>query len=83
MSKEAPLRFLEVPRKDPKKLLARDRIRHYREIYGQYDVEDAARQAGRCLDCGNPYCEWKCPVHNYIPNWLALVSEGNLFEAAE
>ncbi len=83
MSKEAPLRFLEIPRKDPKKLLARDRIRHYREIYGQYDVEDAAKQAGRCLDCGNPYCEWKCPVHNYIPNWLALVAEGNLFEAAE
>ena len=32
---------------------------------------------------GNPYCEWKCPVHNYIPNWLKLISEGNLLEAAE
>ncbi|MGB1271957.1 MAG: FAD-dependent oxidoreductase, partial [Endozoicomonas sp.] len=37
----------------------------------------------RCLACGNPYCEWKCPVHNYIPDWLKLVSEGHLFEAAE
>ena len=38
---------------------------------------------GRCLSCGNPFCEWKCPVHNYIPNWLNLISEGKLFEAAE
>ena len=37
----------------------------------------------RCLDCGNPYCEWKCPVHNYIPDWLKLVNEGNIIEAAE
>ncbi len=40
-------------------------------------------QAHRCLHCGNPYCEWKCPVHNYIPNWLKLISEGNLMEAVE
>ncbi len=40
-------------------------------------------QAGRCISCGNPFCEWKCPVHNYIPNWLALVNDGKLFEAAE
>ena len=41
------------------------------------------RSAHRCLACGNPYCEWKCPVHNYIPNWLKLISEGNLMEAVE
>ncbi|OUV26372.1 MAG: glutamate synthase small subunit [Euryarchaeota archaeon TMED97] len=35
------------------------------------------------MDCGNPYCEWKCPVHNYIPDWLKLVNEGNIIEAAE
>jgi glutamate synthase (NADPH) small chain len=83
MSKDKPLRFLEIPRKDPRKLLPKERVRHYREIYGQFDAEGAHKQAGRCLDCGNPYCEWKCPVHNYIPNWLKLVEEGNLFEAAE
>jgi glutamate synthase (NADPH/NADH) small chain len=33
--------------------------------------------------CGNPYCEWKCPVHNYIPNWLKLIAEGQIFQAAE
>ncbi len=78
-----PLQFLEVPRKDPAKEAAEERIKHYGEIYGSYDGADAGAQAGRCLDCGNPYCEWKCPVHNYIPNWLALVEEGKLFEAAE
>ncbi len=78
-----PLQFLEVPRRDPAKEPVEERILHFREIYGSYDGADAAAQAGRCLDCGNPYCEWKCPVHNYIPNWLALIEEGKLFEAAE
>jgi glutamate synthase (NADPH/NADH) small chain len=78
-----PLQFLEVPRRDPDKESAKERVQHYGEIYGHYDGADAAAQAGRCLDCGNPYCEWKCPVHNYIPNWLKLIEEGKLFEAAE
>ena len=75
--------FLDVPRQDPAKVPARDRVEQFAEIYGEYDEEQVAAQSDRCLDCGNPYCEWKCPVHNYIPNWLKLVSEGNLFEAAE
>ncbi|MFP4695151.1 FAD-dependent oxidoreductase [Thiohalospira sp.] len=75
--------FLQVPRVDPEKQPAEVRIKEFREIYGEFDAETAASQADRCLECGNPYCEWKCPVHNYIPNWLKLVSEGNLFEAAE
>ncbi|MBK5937410.1 MAG: FAD-dependent oxidoreductase [Halorhodospira halophila] len=75
--------FLEIPRRDPDKLQVDERIRRFAEIYGRYDEQTAAAQAGRCLDCGNPYCEWKCPVHNYIPHWLRLVAEGNLFEAAE
>jgi len=78
-----PLQFLEVPRRDPDKEPAEERIKHFGEIYGHYDGASAAAQAGRCIDCGNPYCEWKCPVHNYIPNWLALIEEGKLFEAAE
>ena len=82
MSKH-PLQFLEVPRRDPDKEPAEERIRHYGEIYGSFDKADAGQQAGRCLSCGNPYCEWKCPVHNYIPNWLKLVAEGRLTEAAE
>ncbi len=82
MSKH-PLQFLEIPRTDPKKEPAEVRIKHFDEIYGSYDGASAAAQAGRCLSCGNPYCEWKCPVHNYIPDWLRLIEEGKLFEAAE
>ncbi len=78
-----PLQFLELPRRDPPKEEVEVRIRHFDEIYGSYDGADAASQAGRCLSCGNPYCEWKCPVHNYIPDWLRLIEEGKLFQAAE
>jgi glutamate synthase (NADPH/NADH) small chain len=78
-----PLQFLEIPRRDPEKEVAEERIKHYDEIYGSYDGADAGSQAGRCIACGNPYCEWKCPVHNYIPDWLRLIEEGKLFQAAE
>jgi glutamate synthase (NADPH/NADH) small chain len=77
------LQFLDIPRRDPDKLPVEVRIREFREIYSQYNAQSAAQQAGRCIDCGNPFCEWKCPVHNYIPNWLALINDGKLFEAAE
>jgi glutamate synthase (NADPH/NADH) small chain len=75
--------FLDVGRVDPKKVDASVRVKEFGEIYGEFDAESSAQQADRCLECGNPYCEWKCPVHNYIPNWLKLVSEGNLEQAAE
>ncbi|MFO8025037.1 FAD-dependent oxidoreductase [Thiohalophilus sp.] len=75
--------FLQVKRVDPKKKPVEVRIKEYREIYGEFNAETAAQQADRCLECGNPYCEWKCPVHNYIPNWLKLIAEGNITEAAE
>ncbi len=78
-----PFQFLEVPRADPGKRSVGERIEDFGEIYGQFDADTAASQAARCLDCGNPYCEFKCPVHNYIPNWLKLIEEGRLFEAAE
>ncbi len=77
------LQFLDIPRRDPEKLPIEQRLQSFREIYSQYDAAGAAQQAGRCIACGNPFCEWKCPVHNYIPNWLRLIQEGNLFEAAE
>nr|WP_298414876.1 FAD-dependent oxidoreductase [uncultured Halomonas sp.] len=75
--------FIDVGRQDPRKKEARTRAREFSEIYEPYKPSEAASQAHRCLHCGNPYCEWKCPVHNYIPNWLKLVSEGNILEAAE
>ena len=75
--------FLEVQRTDPGKKPAFVRVNEFGEIYGDYEQQEAAEQAERCIECGNPYCEWKCPVHNYIPNWLKLVAEGNLMEAVE
>jgi len=75
--------FVNVPRIDPIKVPANQRKQEFKEIYGELDAEQAADQADRCLHCGNPYCEWKCPVHNYIPNWLKLISEGKVIEAAE
>ncbi|WP_447926773.1 FAD-dependent oxidoreductase [Vreelandella sp. EE27] len=75
--------FIDVGRKDPQKKEAYTRAKEFAEIYEPFKPVDAASQAHRCLHCGNPYCEWKCPVHNYIPNWLQLVVEGNIIEAAE
>ena len=77
------LQFLEFPRREPEKMAVSDRIKVFNEIYAPFDADGASQQAGRCLSCGNPFCEWKCPVHNYIPNWLNLLSAGKLFEAAE
>ncbi|MDE0853241.1 MAG: FAD-dependent oxidoreductase [Nevskia sp.] len=83
MATKNVMQFLDLPRQDPKKAPVEIRLHDFREIYGQFKSDQAAAQAGRCLDCGNPYCEWKCPVHNFIPNWLKLIQEGNLFAAAE
>jgi len=75
--------FLDVGRVDPSKKHIDSRKTEFVEIYQPYTQEEASTQAHRCLACGNPYCEWKCPVHNYIPNWLKLVSDGNIGEAVE
>lgn len=75
--------FLTQVRKDPEKQSADERIRHFARIYSQYEQSEAKNQSERCIDCGNPYCQWKCPVHNYIPQWLKLVAEGKIMEAAD
>ena len=80
---ENNFQFLDVSRYDPSKKDPEERKIEFVEIYGEYNQVQASNQAHRCLDCGNPYCEWKCPVHNYIPDWLKLVNEGNILEAAD
>ena len=75
--------FLDRAREDPDVYALKIRRSEFREIYKPFAQDEAADQAERCLDCGNPYCEWKCPVHNYIPNWLKLAGEGRILEAAE
>ena len=74
--------FLDVPRQPPRTVPVAVRVLGYGEIGGDFASPQAATQAERCIDCGNPYCEHECPVHNYIPNWLKLVQEGRLMEAA-
>lgn len=75
--------FLDVGRQDPDKKDIFVRKQQFVEIYQPFNQEQVKGQSHRCLACGNPYCEWKCPVHNFIPNWLKLISEGNLMAAAE
>jgi glutamate synthase (NADPH/NADH) small chain len=74
--------FLNLPRQPPKAVPVAIRVLGYGEISGDFAPAAAVGQAERCLDCGNPYCEHACPVHNYIPDWLKLVQDGRLFEAA-
>ena len=75
--------FIDVGRHDPDAKPIDTRKTEYVEIYNGFSKAQVAEQSHRCIECGNPYCEWKCPVHNFIPNWLKLVAEGNIFEAAE
>src|SRR5262245_15295682 len=77
-----PFQFLEVPPLLAQALSLELRSSSWSEIHGAFAADEAATQASRCIDCGNPWCEWKCPLHNRIPNWLALVREGRLFDAA-
>ncbi len=81
--KNNDFQFIEVGRQDPAKVPAEERKQQFAEIYHGFEKAEVEDQSHRCLECGNPYCEWKCPVHNYIPDWLKLVSEGNIIEAAE
>ncbi|EGQ7705087.1 FAD-dependent oxidoreductase [Vibrio cholerae] len=75
--------FIDVNRVDPAKKPLHIRKIEFVEIYEPFTKQQATAQADRCLDCGNPYCEWKCPVHNYIPQWLKLANEGRILEAAD
>lgn len=75
--------FIEVERLEPQKKRIERRRHEFVEIYHPFQKRQVEMQADRCIDCGNPYCEWKCPVHNYIPDWLRLANEGRILEAAE
>jgi len=75
--------FIEITRIEPQKKSLRQRQSDFVEIYQNFSPPEASEQAQRCLACGNPYCEWKCPVHNFIPDWLNLIAQGNILAAAE
>ncbi len=75
--------FIEVERVEQQKKSAKRRKREFEEIYKSFSDNQVQMQSDRCIECGNPYCEWKCPVHNYIPDWLKLAYEGRIMEAVE
>jgi len=76
-----PLSFIVNKRQTSLKRHAEKRRIDFKEIYSANKDDELSKQASRCLDCGNPYCEWKCPLHNYIPNWLEQVTQGNYRQA--
>lgn len=75
--------FIEVDRVEPRKKSRKSRVKVFDEIYSSFSESQVEMQSDRCIECGNPYCEWKCPVHNYIPDWLKLAFEGRILEAVE
>jgi len=72
----------EVPRVTPSKTPAEERIQSFSEIYAVYDEQTAREQAKRCLQCPNPGCRTGCPLCNRIPEWIALIAEGEFLAAA-
>jgi glutamate synthase (NADPH) small chain len=83
MAKQRMLKFVTVERDMPEKRPPSLRRADFGEIYGEYARDKAAEQAGRCSQCGVPYCQSHCPLHNNIPDWLKLTAEGRLREAYE
>ncbi len=78
---EKMLRFVDLPQESPPRRGAAARRADFLEIYGPYAAAKAAEQASRCSQCGVPFCQSRCPLHNNIPDWLRLTAEGRLEEA--
>ena len=83
MAKNPMLKFVNIPRAMPEKRLVPKRTKDFNEIYSEFIDSKAEEQAGRCSQCGVPYCQTHCPLHNNIPDWLRLTAEGRLQEAYE
>ena len=83
MAEQPMLKFVTVERDMPEKRDASVRKEDFREIYAEYAEKKAQEQSSRCSQCGVPYCQSHCPLHNNIPDWLRLTAEGRLQEAYE
>ncbi|MBT9383909.1 NAD(P)-dependent oxidoreductase [Pseudooceanicola sp. CBS1P-1] len=81
MAKQPMLKFVTVGRDMPEKRDASLRAKDYDEIYAEFAAQKAEEQASRCSQCGVPYCQSHCPLHNNIPDWLRLTATGRLEEA--
>ena len=83
MAKQPMLKFVQIDRDMPNKRAAEDRKEDFNEIYAEFAAAKAGEQASRCSQCGVPYCQSHCPLHNNIPDWLRLTATGRLQEAYE
>ena len=77
------LKFVDVNRQTPKKRKVNKRLDDFKEIYDEFIHKAAKEQSSRCSQCGVPFCQIHCPLHNNIPDWLKLTAEGRLQEASE
>ncbi len=71
-------KFFDLERIDAKKRSGGERIKDFNEIYKLFSVQKAATQSARCIQCGDPYCHNKCPLHNLIPHWLKATANRDL-----
>ena len=83
MTTDRMLQFVDVEKAMPKKRTADARKEDFDEIYAAFSAENAKEQASRCSQCGVPFCQTNCPLHNNIPDWLMLTAEGRMEEAWE
>ncbi|ABN77912.1 NAD(P)-dependent oxidoreductase [Cereibacter sphaeroides] len=83
MAKEPMLQFVKMARETPEKRPASLRSQDFHEIYREFAAAKAAEQSSRCSQCGVPFCQSHCPLHNNIPDWLRLTATGRLQEAYE
>ncbi|MBS0126425.1 NAD(P)-dependent oxidoreductase [Thetidibacter halocola] len=83
MAKQPMLKFVTTEREMPVKREADLRRTDFDEIYAEYALAKAEEQASRCSQCGVPYCQSHCPLHNNIPDWLRLTAMDRLEEAYE
>ena len=81
MAKQPMLKFVTVARDMPQKRAPETRNGDFDEIYAEFAAAKAAEQASRCSQCGVPYCQTHCPLHNNIPDWLRMTAMGRLEEA--
>src|SRR4051812_14031890 len=77
------MQFVQLGQQMPDKRDSGLRVQDFREIYARFQPPHAAEQASRCEQCGVPFCQVHCPLHNHIPDWLRLTAEGRLEEAYE
>ena len=75
------LKFTDYNRQMPIKREAEIRRHDFKEIYEEYERQKAKEQAARCSQCGVPFCQIHCPLHNNIPDWLMLCAQDRLEEA--